>query len=56
MTSFIHPKDSWVAKYTDNRENIPGVYAVHIFEDGEENDDDQADDEDIIDDDMSSQN
>ena len=40
----------------DSRMNIPGIYAVHVFGDSEENDDDQAEDEDYIDDNDYSQN
>jgi len=32
LTSFIHPKDSWVAKYTDSRKYIEGIYAVHVVD------------------------
>ena len=56
ITSFIHPKSSWVAKFMDSRKNIPGVYAVHVFGESEENDYDQADNEDYIDDNDYSQN
>jgi RNA polymerase subunit RPABC4/transcription elongation factor Spt4 len=40
ITSFIHPDLSWVAKYTDSRRSIPGIYAVQVFVDEEENEDD----------------
>jgi hypothetical protein len=40
----------------DSRKNIPGIYAVHVFGESEENDYDQADNEDYIDDNDYSQN
>ena len=36
LTSFMHPELSWVAKFTESRNKIPGVYAMHIFGDGDE--------------------
>lgn len=30
MVSYIHPHDSWVAKFNVAQMKIPGVYALHV--------------------------
>ena len=35
MISIMEPGDSWVAKYNHGQKRSPGVYAIHVFSDGD---------------------
>lgn len=46
----MHPESSWVAKYTSSSHKKQGVYALHIFADGEEIEYAQAEDDEYMED------